>query len=360
MMEALILDKSYETLAILDAFTSFIWTDRYQGCGDFQIVMPVNLDILEFLKQDNYLMLPRSDRYMIVENIQTETDVEEGNKLTVTGRSLESILERRVISSYTVLTGNFQDGIQRLLNENAINPSNPQRKIPGLIFRASTDPIITALTIDAQYLGEGLYDTILELCTEHDIGFRILPHGAGGFVFELYAGKDRSYDQDVLPPVVFSPSFENLLTSNYLESKKALKTAAIVAGEGEGAARKITEAVDKSGGGSGLDRREMFVNASGVSSSDGSEEGMPEATYLAQLRAKGDEALAETKVTQAFEGEIDASRQFVYGQDFFIGDIVQIKNEYGMEAKSRVSELVLSQEEAGEAVYPTFTSMSNE
>ena len=359
-MEALILDRQYDTLAVLDTFTSFIWTDRYQGYGDFQVVMPVNLDILEFLKQDNYLSLPRSDRYMIVENIETQTDVESGNTLTVTGRSLESILERRVIAAYTVLTGSLQDGIQRLLNENAINPSNANRKIPGLTFRASADPLITALTVDAQYLGENLYDTILDLCKDHDIGFRILPQGAGGFVFELYAGKDRSYDQNSLPPVVFSPSFENLLTSNYLESKKALKTAAIVAGEGEGAARKIAEAVDNSGGGSGLDRREVFVNAGDVSSSDGSEEGMPEATYLAQLRTKGSEALADTKVTQAFEGEIDASLQFVYGKDFFIGDIVQIKNEYGMEAKSRVSELVLSQEAEGEAVYPTFVSMNKE
>lgn len=359
-MEALILDRQYDTLAVLDTFTSFIWTDRYQGYGDFQVVMPVDLDILEFLKQDNYLSLPRSDRYMIVENIETKTDVEAGNTLTVTGRSLESILERRVISAYTVLTGSLQDGIQRLLNENAINPSNQNRKIPGLTFRASTDPAITALTVDAQYLGENLYDTILDLCKDHDIGFRILPQGTGGFVFELYAGKDRSYDQNSLPPVVFSPSFENLLTSNYLESKKALKTAAIVAGEGEGAARKIAEAVDNSGGGSGLDRREVFVNAGDVSSSDGSEEGMPEATYLAQLRTKGSEALADTKVTRAFEGEIDASLQFVYGKDFFIGDVVQIKNEYGMEAKSRVSELVLSQEAEGEAVYPTFVSMNKE
>ena len=359
-MEALILDGQYDTLAVLDTFTSFIWTDRYQGYGDFQVVMPVDLDILEFLKQDNYLSLPKSDRYMIVENIETQTDVESGNTLTVTGRSLESILERRVIAAYTVLAGSLQGGIQRLLNENAINPSNPNRKIPGLTFRASADPAITALTVDAQYLGENLYDTILDLCKDHDIGFRILPQGPGGFVFELYAGKDRSYDQNSLPPVVFSPSFENLLTSNYLESKKALKTAAIVAGEGEGAARKIAEAVDNSGGGSGLDRREVFVNAGDVSSSDGSEEGMPEATYLAQLRTKGSEALADTKVAQAFEGEIDASLQFVYGKDFFIGDVVQIKNEYGMEAKSRVSELVLSQEAEGEAVYPTFVSMNKE
>lgn len=312
-MQALILDKKYDTTAVIDIFESLIWTDRYRGHGDFELYMPVNIAALEFLKQDLYLQLISSDRMMIIEKIQTNTDPEAGNHLTVTGRSLESLLERRVIAAHTVLTGNFQDGILRLLSENAINPSNSKRKIPGLTFRAATDPIITALTIDTQFFGEGLYDAVLSLCEEKDIGFRILPHGAGEFIFELYVGKDHSYDQTSLPPVIFSPSFENMLSSNYLETKKSLKTAAIVAGEGEGAARKVTEATDDSGGGTGLDRRETFVDAAGVSSSTGGEEPMPDNEYLRQLVEKGKEALAETKITKAFEGEIDASRQFVYG-----------------------------------------------
>ena len=40
-MEALILDKSYATTAVLDKFESFIWTDRFRGYGDFEIYMPV-------------------------------------------------------------------------------------------------------------------------------------------------------------------------------------------------------------------------------------------------------------------------------------------------------------------------------
>lgn len=359
-MQALILDKKYDTTAVLDTFESFIWTDRYRGYGDFELYMPIETVALGFLKQDLYLQLISSDRRMIIEVIQTDTDAEAGNHLTVTGRSLESILERRVIAAHTVLTGSFQDGVQRLINENAINPTNSKRKLPGLAFRASTDPVITALTIDTQFFGEGLYDTILGLCEEKDIGFRILPHGAGEFIFELYVGKDRSYDQTSLPPVIFSPSFENMLSSNYLETKKSLKTAAIVAGEGEGADRKVTEATDDSGGGSGLDRRETFVDAGGVSSSTGGEEPMPDSEYLRQLVEKGKEELAKTKITKAFEGEIDASRQFVYGKDFYIGDLVQVMNEYGMEAKSRVSELIQSQDVSGESVHPTFTSIENE
>lgn len=85
-----------------------------------------------------------------------------------------------------------------------------------------------------------------------------------------------------------------------------------------------------------------------------------DAEYIKQLQAKGKEAMAETKITKAFEGEIDATRQFVYGKDFTIGDLVQVVNEYGMEAKSRVSELIQSQDVNGEAIYPTFTSIETD
>ena len=264
-MEAWILDQNAASLAVLDTFQSFIWTDRYRGYGDFEIYMPAETSVLSYLKEGNYLVTKDSDRMMIIEDIQVDTDAENGNRLTVTGRSLESILCRRVIWGYKVLNGNFQDAIQTLLNENVIAPSNSKRKIPNFVFRTSTDTRITGLTIDTQFLGENLYDAILSLCEEKEIGFRVLPDGSGGFVFELYVGEDRSYAQSNHPWVIFSPNFENILSSNYLESSKNLRTVSLVGGEGEGAERVLSEATDDDGGGTGLSRREMFTDAAGVS-----------------------------------------------------------------------------------------------
>ena len=48
---------------------------------------------------------------------------------------------------------------------------------------------------------------------------------------------------------------------------------------------------------------------------------------------------------------------FKYGEDFGMGDIVQISNEYGIETKARVIEYVRSQAEDGYNVYPSFTSV---
>lgn len=49
---------------------------------------------------------------MIVEKIQITSDTEDGNHVTVTGRSLESILDRRIVWGQKLLSGNLQNGIK--------------------------------------------------------------------------------------------------------------------------------------------------------------------------------------------------------------------------------------------------------
>lgn len=159
-MELIVLDTSLKMLSVLDTFESLIWTERYSAYGDFEVYTSINDSVLEILKDDYYLWLKESDQTMIVEDRKIESDAENGNHFTVTGRSLESILERRIIWKQTILSGNFQNGIKKLLDENIINPSDASRKVEGLIFEASTDPAITALTVDAQFTGDNLYDAI--------------------------------------------------------------------------------------------------------------------------------------------------------------------------------------------------------
>lgn len=259
-MELIVLDTSLKMLSVLDTFESLIWTERYSAYGDFEVYTSINDSILEILKDDYYLWLKESDQTMIVEDRKIESDAENGNHFTVTGRSLESILERRIIWKQTILSGNFQNGIKKLLDENIINPSDASRKVERLIFEASTDPAITGLTVDAQFTGDNLYDAIKKLCDSKNIGFRIKLSDDNKFVFKLYAGADRSYDQFTNPYVIFSPKFENVINTNYLESKKTLKTVTLVAGEGEGADRKTTTVACSSGAGTGLNRRELYTD----------------------------------------------------------------------------------------------------
>ena len=355
-MEFLVMEKNtFQALKIVDSFESLIWTDRYFKYGDFEVYLSVNDYFLSLLQPDRYLWLNDSEHVMIIEKIEIDTDVEKGNHLTVSGRSLESILERRIIWGQKVLTGNLQNAIHELLNENIISPTIASRQIPNFIFETSTDPAITGLTLETQFLGEDLYTAIQGLCEANKIGFKITLTDDNHLKFKLYSGADRSYDQLANPYVVFSPKFENVINSNYIQTKNSLKTATLVGGEGQGSDRKLV-AVELAGSATGLDRREIFTDASSVSSKTNSGTLSPE-DYNAQLAQKGNENLSQNIEVSSFEGEVDLSKMYNYGVDFFMGDILQIANEYGMEAKARVIELIHSQSLDSTDIYPTFTTV---
>ena len=354
-MELLILDSSFTIISVMDTYKSLIWSDRYNEYGDFELYIPMERSLLNIFKHDFYIWNANSEHTMIIEKFEINSDIEEGNFLVVTGRSLESILERRVITRQTIISGNLQDAIIRLVTNNIVLPTDNSRKIPNFIVRKSTDPRVTNISIDeAQYIGDNLYSVIKSLCQEYNLGFKVILNDNNNFEFSLYAGADRSYNQTINPYVIFSPNFENILNSNYLSSKQDYKNVVYVGGEGEGFDKVITSA----GTASGLDRRECFEDAN---ISKTTEEGsLSDFEYNGQLYIKGLELLTSKTMRTAFEGEVEASTLFVYGKDFTVGYIVQISDEYGNEGRVYISELVFSHSESEESIYPTFKSIDDE
>lgn len=357
-MNIMVLDKNLDPIGVVDTYESLIWTDRYSECGDFELYTSVNEEILNLVRRDYYLLNPESEHVMIVEDLRIETDEENGDHSTIKGNSLEKILDRRVVWGRKVVSGTPQNVIRVLLNDCIISPTDSKRKISNFIFEASTDPAITNLpAIKVQYTGDNLYDIVKKICSENNIGFKITLNDNKQFVFKLYAGVDRSYNQTANSYVVFAPSFDNLVNANYMESRSALKTVALVAGEGEGVDRKYTT-IDIYGA-TGIDRRELFVDARDLSSDPGEEGGvtLTEAEYNAQMAQRGKEKLAEHTDVSSFEGQAETRIMFRYGEDFFTGDIVQFADGYGHEAPARIVEMITSDNEEGLSVYPTFKTI---
>lgn len=304
-MEALVYNTNFEAVGYVDVFYSFIWSDRYLGYGDFELVVPATTKYLDLIQQDYYLSINESEHVMIVEEIAIESDADNGNELKITGRSLESILERRIIWGQKSLSGSFQSAIKSLLVDSLISPKIPERRIDNFKFQETDDERITELTVEGQYTGDVLYDVVKSLCAKENVGFKVVLDAKYNFVFSLYAGIDRSYEQTDNDYVAFSSKFENLLSSNYIKSKKLVKNVSLVAGEGEGATRK-TLAVGEA---SGMDRREMFTDANDISSkvSDTSKD-----DEIADSIEYNPDAIPELTATGI---EIDASKI-----EFHVGD----------------------------------------
>lgn len=380
-MEATILDRSLQAIDVIDTYKSFIWVERYDEAGDFEVFTTMENGPSLSAKKGYYLWNKNSDRLMIIETVGYDSDEESGDSFTISGRSLESLLERRIVWNKVVFSAddkgnkpNLQNGIARILFENAIIPTDEQveeygvkhpttivREIPRLRFKPSTDEKITKLDFEAQYLGDDLYKVISNLCKENEIGFRITLTEDDHFEFELYAGTDRSYgteDEPQLlnPYVIFSEKFDNLINTDYIDSDEKLKNVALVVGETsyDEDGEEIDRIEYEEGSVTGLDRRETFVDSTSMGLEDEYGGVMSAKRYLAHLKQKGIDALIENTPVPAFAAEIEPNVMYTYGKDYFVGDIVQITDKYGTEARAYISEYMRSCSDSGINAYPTF------
>lgn len=354
-MELVGLNSSFETVGVVDQFESLIWTDRYSVCGDFELYTPVTSEILTTMAVDNFVYLKESEHLMVVEKSEIVTNPKTGNYLLTKGRSLESILDRRIILYDYLLSGNLQTAIQALLNS-AMIASSPERNFPNFVFLASTDPAITALTIYSQFEVMPILNVVQSVCESYGVGFKITLNSTNQMVFSFYRGVNRTYDQSDRDPIVFSPKFDNLVNSQYVESKVAYRNIAYVIGEGTGNARQYSVV----GSGPepekyGLSRREIALNGGDLSANISPV--LSPAQYANVLLQRGADYLASVKNTIRFEGEITSGQHFKYGEHFFMGDIVQVENEYGMRGSSMVTEMIYSQDSSKISAIPTFQAL---
>lgn len=356
-MEIVILDSNFVRTTILEDYTTLIWKDKYDGFGDFELTASVGSGILSIIAEDMFLTNSLSDHVMIVESVKLITDPENGNYVLVKGRSLEVILNRRVVWDQLILLGGFEVGVKTMLEQNAISPIDPNRTLPNLIFQFSTDGDVTSAEIDTVFHGEYIGTAISNLVMSLGFGFKIILDDDLNMVFTLYSGKNRSFEQTVNEYVIFSNDYDNLSGSSYLSDSSSLKTVALIGGEGKGSDRVFTTTSIVSGPGSGLYRRELFVDAASITKTVTSGT-LTDLEYIPKLQQAGLEKLAEHVAIRTFEGAIEDSSMFVYNTHFGLGDIVQVANEYGLESTSRISEVIISHESTGALqIIPKFTDV---
>lgn len=337
----IIMDTSFKKLAIIDDYVSFIWTSRYYEAGDFELCVNVNPINYNLFKQDYYVYREDDENVGIIEDVKIQRNADGKEIFIVTGRFLSSILARRIIAVQTTVSGSISNCINKLINENVINPSISARKIDNFILGDYT----ISESMQAQYTGDNLLETICKICETYGIGFKVILNAQNQFVFSLYEGVDRTYDQTENPWVIFSDKFDNLLSSEYEENYQNMSTAVLVAGEGEGLDR-ITQWVTKSK--TGLNRREVYKDKRDIRKDD-----MSASEYNKLLKEAGKEAL--TTYVAAFTGTV-YFENITYKEDVNVGDLCVIENSrWGIYMNSRLVEVIESVSETGEySIVPTF------
>lgn len=343
-MMPIILNSDFEKIAEIDDYISFIWTRRYYKAGDFELCVDISKS--EFLKIGNFVQRPGDLEAMIIEKVEIQRTDEASEMIIASGREACSILDRRVISTQNQITGRVLDGIIQLIDDNVNNPAIEARKIPYFVFAVIST---STAEIDAQYLGENLFDTICSLCETFSIGFRSRVYRQYPTLqMDFFDGKDRSVGQSENERVIFSDEFDNLTNCDYVKSIENYATDVLVGGEGGGTGRTMVWSAKDSK--SGYERFEKFLDASNAVSNDHI---ITQETYEKQLEGLG---LAEvTEYTTAFSGEVNFD-SVNFGIDVEVGDIVTIENKkWGMYVNTRILEVIESVGEDGAySIIPTF------
>lgn len=353
-MDIKILNKQLIPEAVIDTYMSIIWTDRYNMCGDFEVSVPANAYYLSVFHIGDYIICDKSEHVMIIEKIQIKSEPEAGDTMIISGRSVESILDRRIIWGQVNFHGNVEEVIFKMLNICLGGEASDERKIPIIAYKTANDTYISSLRVDLQCTGDGLYETISKITKSLNLGFKMVLEN-NTLVFSLYNGLDHSENQLVNPYIIFSPNFDNMLNSNFMEDVSPFKTAALIGGEGEGSERRYMEVKAPL---DGINRREMFVDARDITSRIDGEHSLSLDEYNKLLTQRGLLKLVEKKVGMNFEGKIESSQLFVYGKDYKIGDIVQIENAYGYKTGARITEAVISYSGEGFFIYPTLQTIN--
>lgn len=339
-----VVSNTFERLAVIDDYISFIWTTRYYTSGDFELCVDASEKYMSLFVQDYYIVRDDDENVGIIEDIKIQRSEDGHDVLIVSGRFLASILGRRIIGDQTTVSGKIPACITQLVNDNIINPSIVARQISNFIIG---DCVSVNTKMQAQYTGKNLLDTVSSICETYGLGFKVTLNSNNQFVFQIYNGVDRTYDQTANPWVIFSDKYDNLLSSEYEENYRTLATAVLVAGEGEGLDRKKLWVTN---GSTGLARREVYKDQRQIQSNDGE---ISDTEYNNLLQESGKESL--TEYTTAFTGIVYFDN-VTYKQDINIGDLCVIENtRWGIYVNSRLVEVIESVSETGQySIVPTF------
>lgn len=203
-------------VAVIDKFESLIWVRRYDTPGDFELYMPADKDIFALIKANlGYLILTREDSrdVMYVEYVKLTENEESGDYILLKGRSIDCVMERRVIGYPTKILSMPTTGvITKLINENMISPvSHEGYGLDALHRTLAPFEIVTQVydveMIAAQYNGENLLSAVGELLKSKTYGLTTFLYD-GTILLRIYSGQER-------PNVRFSPNNENLISSEY-------------------------------------------------------------------------------------------------------------------------------------------------
>lgn len=388
-------DHKLQLIGYINDTTSIIWKRGWSTYGDFEIHMTKPNDLL---KQDRWVMLNEDvNKFGIIKKVVDDSDGRLYNStqdFTVYGYEAAFILSERVTAP-TDADNKNHDGyitygkqpaetiMYDLVRTQATEPNDSKRKIEELTIKTHGTPSGHETAFKSRF--KPITTDLQTLSVFSGLGFRIVPDlESGKLVFEVLHGVNRKQDIDNIKDgvidsaainsnaYIFSQDNKRVKKHTYTHDSSAYKTMAYVAGEGDGANRKIVKLFDDL---TGLDRKEVMIDARDIQSShtevkvnDGT---LSSDSSTTTTTTSGDEKLTEEQLISRgteklqsdyrdvvnYEYESDVSD---YGDYYDLGDTTTyVDRKNGIRLDQQITAVEETYENGIVTVTPTFGYTEN-
>lgn len=350
----------FQPQTVFDNYDSLIWTERYHGYGDFELVSSRVKEAIDLFPLESYIGIRQSTVPMIVESHKIEKPGGEHARVTIVGRSFESVLERRaavihtsasvVKPAWNISSDKVSDAAYKAIravfgdvarsNLPAAGPAFTGDNMVEVNLPLPTD-YTTGLTNPYEIKPDNLYSVVLEMLEVNRHGLRAIRPGPGKTTvdLEIYNGAD------LRSTAVFDARFDQFDKATYILSYQGSNNIAYVYGpNGSTFKQKNTGAAPL-----GIDRRVLLV--------DETSDANLNTDAIRQQRAIVE--LYKHNATALFDGETSYQIAALYNKPiaqggYGLGDILKLQGEYNLTRNVRVAEFIRSSDSSGESAYPAF------
>ena len=335
-MEIRVYNSSLDLQGIIENQTSLIWVRKYFEPGTFELHAPITDFNLKLLTIGNLVTMYGQDDAGIIEDVEYEESPEQ-NEITAQGRFLGAYMGYRLIKGTVNIDTTVELAMRQLLSDATPIPLVELGELHGFTE-----------TVSGQVTYKNLLTFMTKLAKAGNIGYRFRPDfNAKKIYFETYEGVDRSIEQSDNNRVTFSENYDNLNQVDYRANDQSYANVAYVIGKDADENEILLVVGDTES--EGLERREIYVDATGVSSTDLTTE-----EFYAAIRQEGQNTLNADAFSETFECDTNANGNFVYRSNYDLGDIVTVKKaSWGMQRSLRITELQETYEYGAMTVTPT-------
>ena len=359
-----VIDHNFALQAQIDVYTSLLFNRKWQGVGDWQLVLPNTAKGADKLVRGNIILLGADGhRSGYVESIRA-VEGDNGVMLTVTGKTLQGLAAQRITLPDNDAYNYGYDNVPPLINENInptpvsaetilktyadrhmVNPLDPKRKFPDLILAKDLKrgrKIVWSSRL------ETLSDVLRDVCEYCDVGWEIyVDLRSKKLVFDIIEGVDRSYGQSQNSRVIFSRGFDNILSCTYTDDISGYQNLAYAGGAGEGADRTILKVTQDETEPEGWERREIFLDCGALE--------ILETDTTMSLEDEAKHRLKSYPHKETFTAPVADTDSFAYLKKWDLGDNVTVVSKgMGKRFDTHVTEISERYEPSGNGLDVTF------